>query len=144
MLRSVLYVSTSTLRLPQEAKKVDEIVTFSLSFNARAGITGALMFTERNFAQFLEGPDVEVTALLERINRDARHRDVTVMSDEAAEARLFPDWGMAYLGPHLFVERQFQALVDASGEEPRRRAARNLTDLMVAFTQEWQRYSQNL
>lgn len=137
MLRSLLYVSTSTLRLPQEAWKVDEIVTFSLSFNAGAGITGALMFTEKNFAQVLEGPHHEVATLMERITGDSRHTGVTVVLEDWIEKRLFAEWNMAYLGPHLFVERQFKALCDAADGDDKKQAAQNLVDLMLAFTQEW-------
>lgn len=137
MLRSLLYTSNSTLRFPEEAWKVDEIVSFSLSFNARAGITGALMFTEKNFAQVLEGPPDEVTKLMERIKRDGRHSGVTVVLEDCIERRLFAEWSMAYLGPHLFVERQFQALCDAPDQDGKTQAARNLVDLMLTFTQEW-------
>jgi hypothetical protein len=42
---------------------------------------------------------------------------------------------MAYLGPHLFVERQFQKLCDAVDVDGRKYAARNLVALMLAFTQ---------
>lgn len=133
MVFTLFYLSRSTLCLPQEAAQVDAIVDVSRRFNAKAGISGALMFTEQNFAQFLEGPEAEVRTLLTRLVRDTRHRDVDVVLSENSPERRFFGWSMAYSGPHLFVEQEFERLIGSVGETDRSAAARVIIDLMSAF-----------
>ncbi|MBB3956638.1 hypothetical protein GGR38_003604 [Novosphingobium sediminicola] len=98
-----------------------------------ANITGALMFTETNFAQFLEGPGEHVYALLEKISGDTRHANIDVIMERETELRLFPDWSMAYSGPHLFVAGQFSAFAMPSGQGERDRAAQHLIETMAVL-----------
>jgi hypothetical protein len=133
MNHALLYVSKSTLALPQDAWKVDEIVSYSRAYNARVGITGALMFTETHFVQFLEGPEAEVSSLLQSIKRDHRHRDLAIMMAESQELRRFPTWSMAYSGPHLFVEAQLAPLLDEGRGARAEQAVDDLIHLMLGF-----------
>jgi hypothetical protein len=66
--------------------------------NARLGVTGALIFNAGNFAQVLEGPPSEVGKIFEKIQRDLRHSEVTVVQSGPAVERQFPDWSMAFAG----------------------------------------------
>lgn len=134
MLRSLLYVSRSTLSLPDDRGQVEHIVRLSRRFNAGVGITGALVFTEICFAQFLEGPEEHVDALLKRIRRDARHADVDVIIDRAATHRLFPGWSMAYCGPHVFLAREFAAFAAGADPVARRKGAEHLIEMMAALS----------
>ncbi|NHI16371.1 BLUF domain-containing protein [Microbacterium excoecariae] len=64
--------------------------------NARAGITGMLLFRAGSFVQVIEGDEAGVRALMARISRDPRHTRVRVLVEGTAPARTFADWTMGY------------------------------------------------
>jgi len=133
MITSLLYVSQSTLRLPSQAGEVDAIVAQSQGRNAAEGITGALVFTERLFAQNLEGSDHAVDALLERLRRDPRHRDIEIVYRQPIPARRFNTWALAYAGPSTFVAGNVLPLTDGGPPAATRKAAERLIKLMSQF-----------
>lgn len=135
MLTALLYVSRSKLRLPGEAMEVDRIVNWASDRNAQLDITGALVFTERNFVQFLEGPPENVETLMRSIRRDPRHEDVDIIFSEAAEQRRFETWALAYAGPSTFVAGNVLPVADPGPEQPRRKAADRLIFLMRQFVE---------
>ena len=71
------------------------ILVKSIHNNRMAAVTGFLATGEGRFLQLLEGPTGEVEATFERIRRDERHVDVTVIARGPVERRLFRDWNMA-------------------------------------------------
>ena len=77
---------------------VAQILETSQRNNSKVGVTGALLFNSGSFAQVLEGPRVAVEATFERIQRDSRHSDVSVLQCEPVESRGFPAWSMAFIG----------------------------------------------
>jgi len=64
--------------------------------NARAGITGILLYQKRSFFQVLEGDRKVVETLYETISEDKRHKRVTKVIVESIEERAFADWTMGY------------------------------------------------
>ena len=64
--------------------------------NARAAITGMLLYKEGNFMQVIEGPEAAVRALHAKIGRDGRHRGVITLLQSPIEARQFAGWSMAF------------------------------------------------
>ena len=85
---------------PQEIEaEIQLILTSSRKNNASAGVTGALLFNQGLFAQVLEGSLEAVERIFERIQRDPRHSDVTVLENGTAEHRNFPEWSMAFAAP---------------------------------------------
>ena len=75
-------------------------------------VTGALVFTGKNFAQVLEGRREAVEELMQSINKDERHRDVDVVAVDEIKERRFPGWSLAYAGPSIFVDRHIRPLVE--------------------------------
>ncbi|GAA0674111.1 hypothetical protein FHT00_001429 [Sphingomonas insulae] len=67
--------------------------------NARARITGLLFFDGKRFLQALEGDDAQVDATFARIQQDARHHALVILSDRTIGAREFGEWAMAYHAP---------------------------------------------
>lgn len=67
--------------------------------NRAHGITGVLVFVDGAFLQILEGEKNDVMDLMERIERDPRHRGVKVFHEEETDERAFASWSMAYLSP---------------------------------------------
>lgn len=93
------------------SERVREILLKSIHNNRMAAITGLLVVGEGRFLQVLEGPLAEVEATFERIRRDERHADLTVIARGSADRRLFRDWNMAH---HQIVKAD-QALLAAAG-----------------------------
>ena len=96
----LVYTSRNLLAGPEEAHAaaVAEVLATSRRNNARVGVTGALLFNGGSFAQVLEGPRAAVEATFERIQRDARHSDVSVLQCEPVTERGFPHWSMSFIG----------------------------------------------
>lgn len=62
--------------------------------NSEREITGALICRADIYLQLLEGPAEAIAGTYARIKRDDRHLEVTLISEEDVEARLFPKWSM--------------------------------------------------
>jgi hypothetical protein len=74
-----------------------EILETAKKHNSEYDLTGALLFDDLHFIQFLEGPREDVMALFARIERDERHYQVTVIEMTTPPARIFGNWWMAGL-----------------------------------------------
>lgn len=96
----ILYCSRNTLNgsAAEQEAEIGSILTKSRQNNAANGITGALLFNSGFFAQVLEGPLEMVETTFERIQRDLRHDDVSVLECGFVSSREFPEWSMAYAG----------------------------------------------
>jgi hypothetical protein len=135
MITGLLYVSRSNLELPRQRAEVDAIVAESQARNATMGVTGALVFTERLFAHYLEGAHEALDILLESIRRDQRHRDLAIVYQEVIPARRFDTWELAYAGPSTFVAGNVWPLIDGGPPAPQRKAAERLIKLMSQFVE---------
>lgn len=62
--------------------------------NHRRNITGALLYTERYFLQYLEGEAAVVDALYASICRDSRHTNVRLLLRTSVQQRDFPRWSL--------------------------------------------------
>lgn len=62
--------------------------------NHRRNITGALLFTERYFLQYLEGEAAIVDALYASICRDVRHNNVRLLLRKPIAQRDFLRWSL--------------------------------------------------
>ena len=94
---------------------VRQILDASQRNNREVGVTGALMFNTGAFAQVLEGPRRGVEATFERIQRDLRHGDVTVLQCGPTESRSFANWSMAFVGQSARGQERFSSLAAESG-----------------------------
>jgi hypothetical protein len=80
------------------ADRVSEILSASVANNRQADISGGLIFSGEWFAQVLEGDRVAVAETFARIQRDARHGDVSTIECRLADTRRFGSWWMAAAG----------------------------------------------
>lgn len=62
--------------------------------NHRLNITGALLYTERYFLQFLEGEQRILNELFSTICQDDRHSNVRLMMYKTIQKRDFPTWSL--------------------------------------------------
>ena len=91
-LKSLTY--TSLARLDLEASDLEAIHRTAREVNALEGITGLLIFNGTHFLQVVEGAELAIDDLLERLRRDRRHSAIEVRDERAIEERSFPDWSM--------------------------------------------------
>ena len=84
---------------PEQKIEIGQILQTARANNSRKQVTGALLYSEGYFAQVLEGPRGSVEEIFEKIQRDCRHGEVTVLECEEAEGRDFGDWSMAHVEP---------------------------------------------
>lgn len=75
---------------------VIEILRKSQISNNRTRISGLLVFKDRRFLQFIEGPHQAVEALYARIALDSRHRNLRLLNETVCDELLMPTWAMAY------------------------------------------------
>ena len=101
----LVYISASLLADdPNERRQIADILLTSRRNNEESKVTGALLATDHNFSQVLEGERDAVEATYERIARDPRHKDIVLILYESIEVRRFPDWTMAWIGPSQSAE----------------------------------------
>jgi hypothetical protein len=97
----ILYCSKNLIE-GEDAKReaeITQILQTARRENKEQNVTGALLFNSGYFAQALEGPRLAIEQIFERIQRDPRHGDVTVLSSQTDGHRDFPEWSMAYVAP---------------------------------------------
>ena len=95
---SIVYCSRNRIRGGHETIRAElqSILASCRANNARMQVTGALLYNFGSFAQVLEGPLQSVESVFEKIQRDERHSEVTVVQSGMVEQRQFPDWSMAF------------------------------------------------
>jgi hypothetical protein len=115
--------------------QIEQILVASRRNNAKVAVTGALMFSEDYFGQVLEGPQAAVEATFERIQRDARHGDVSLLEFSPIEKRSFGCWSMAYVGDLSSARQAFAAIALETGYDADRLKAEKLLNRLVELVQ---------
>jgi len=90
----IVYVSSASKYFSID--EIDTMLELARDKNARAGITGMLLYKDGNFMQCLEGEEDAVTRLANTIKSDARHTGFLVLMQGPAERRLFPNTPMGF------------------------------------------------
>jgi hypothetical protein len=93
----VRLIYASRLKKKLDHAAVEKIADVSRRNNRKLGVTGALCSSPRGFLQILEGPPAAVNELYNRIVRDPRHADVTLLEYVRVPFREFENWSMAYI-----------------------------------------------
>lgn len=119
--------------MPSAEGEVQAIVDWSHRWNESVGITGALIFTEQHFSQFIEGPAFAVDDLFAKLQRDPRHNDINVIRNRTSGGRRFGGWSLAYSGPEMFLEPQIGSLLTLPRGPALDQCGEDLILLMEAF-----------
>ena len=133
----LLYFSRNRLAQfdgPIEAR-LAELVAAATAHNLRDGVTGVLVHDDKWFAQALEGEQDSISRTFERILRDSRHCDVTLITMRPVGVRRFgsaPVQSIAWSEDKAEIFRHY-------GEGPRLQpqliAADRLADLLEVLLQ---------
>jgi Sensors of blue-light using FAD len=90
-----LVYASSAARLFTKDELAD-LLAVSRTNNARAGITGMLVYKGGNFLQVLEGEEEPVEALHRKILLDPRHKGIITLICGPLAERAFPEWSMEF------------------------------------------------
>ena len=115
MLVRLMYASRAAA--PVDAEELAAILRQSRSGNHEIGVTGVLCACGGVFIQVLEGGRGAVNRLYNRIVRDARHTEVTLLSYEEIGERRFGGWAMGQvtlsrLNPAILMKYSETASLD--------------------------------
>jgi len=76
--------------------QIKEMLEKARKYNKNRSITGCLLLYNGNFIQYLEGNQIQVLALFDKIKNDIRHSEINLLSHDIIEEREFEDWKMAF------------------------------------------------
>ncbi len=91
MLVRLLYASRA---VDTTSQAIEDILAEARAHNPHSGITGILCYGGGVFLQAIEGGRSAVNVLYGHIQRDARHREVTLLHYEEITERRFGGWTM--------------------------------------------------
>ncbi len=91
---SIVYRSIAVPTFKQT--DVKEMLDKARDNNSRDNITGCLLYYEGEFIQYLEGNQIKVLSLFDKIKEDKRHQDISILAYGVTDSREFKDWEMAY------------------------------------------------
>ncbi len=93
-MHELLYTSRTTV--PQSSRALNRLLEHARAKNLGLGITGMLLYHDREFVQLLEGPPGHVKSLYETIRKDPRHHSIETICEGRIESRSFSHWSMAF------------------------------------------------
>jgi hypothetical protein len=114
----LIYRSHSRIRMGERKRELGEIFSIARSANKKAGVTGALLITDDEFVQTLEGPEPVVRELYAKINKDKRHEHVELLESGDVSARVFGRWAMAKVAADGEPDIPLLANVNKGGISP--------------------------
>ena len=91
----LVYHSRSRILATERRQQLGEIFSVARSGNKKINVTGALLITDDEFVQTLEGPEPVVSELYAKIYKDKRHEHVRLLQSGEAPERVFGRWAMA-------------------------------------------------
>ena len=126
----------SRIRLQESLNDgLGEILTTSIANNRRDNVTGALVHDGKWFAQVLEGRESIVSATFERILRDSRHSDVSLVAMQPIAERRFGAWWMADIAYDKNNSDLFRHYGESECFDPHLMRADRLCDLVEALAE---------
>ncbi len=113
-MKHLLYVSeiNSSLVGPQVPNGLFDIFQQAKKFNQSNKISGVLAYSAGHYLQVIEGSDFMVDALFEKIDKDGRHKNVTVIIEKHCRSRKFHNWRFES-GLDLSRNLEFRSFMDA-------------------------------
>ncbi|MEB8329084.1 BLUF domain-containing protein [Flavobacteriaceae bacterium KMM 6897] len=80
--------------------QIEVLLEKSRLFNSANNISGCLLYYEGEFLQYLEGNQIKVLTLFDKISLDKLHTNVKLLSHGLIEKREFNNWSMAFKNVH--------------------------------------------
>jgi hypothetical protein len=93
MLAHLAYVSSRKSNCSDQ--EIEKILSACEKNNPSLDITGVLMYSDKQFIQYVEGESSALTSLYDKIKLDNRHERAVMISYGPIEKKIFPSWHMA-------------------------------------------------
>lgn len=90
----IVYISSALA--PWSTEQLLELLQQCLKNNSARAVTGMLLYGENTFLQALEGDDLVIDELVEKIGRDPRHAKVQLLHRRPIERRQYAEWSMGF------------------------------------------------
>jgi hypothetical protein len=87
-------VCRSTAVRDLSAVQLDQLALASQARNRCESITGVMVYDDKHFFQWLEGPVDSVDRVMESIKNDSRHVDIDILDRQTIDHRSFSGWSM--------------------------------------------------
>lgn len=91
---ALVYVSFATHDMTDD--ELRDLLTVARQRNEAKNITGMLLYRDGFFIQALEGDEMAVMTVYNKIQRDKRHKNVLTVCKEWISERSFGAWSMGY------------------------------------------------
>jgi hypothetical protein len=108
----LVYASKINFEPSENGGAVDPIVADILAQSRRnndpRNIGGVLCYGDGYFFQCLEGERSAVETLYDRLLKDDRHRDITLLSKRPVPQRMFKLWSMKFMNVDAKIRRMLQ------------------------------------
>ncbi|MEZ5933372.1 MAG: BLUF domain-containing protein [Alphaproteobacteria bacterium] len=78
---------------------LDTLLTTARARNEAAGVTGILLYHDGSFLQVLEGEEATVSEVYDRISKDKRHSELSLIFRGTIDERNFGAWSMGFYRP---------------------------------------------
>ena len=114
----LIYRSRSRIGAADRKHQLGEIFSVASSSNKKLGVTGALLITDDEFVQALEGLEPVVRELYTKINKDKRHEHVELLESGDVSGRVFGRWAMAKVAADGEPDIPLLTNVDKGGISP--------------------------
>jgi len=114
----LIYRSRSRIGAAERKHQLGEIFSVARSSNKKLGVTGALLITDDEFVQTLEGVEPAVRELYAKISKDKRHEHLELLDSGNVSERVFGRWAMAKVAAEGEPDIPLLTNVDKGGISP--------------------------
>jgi Sensors of blue-light using FAD len=114
----LIYRSRSRVGAAERKHQLGEIFSVARSSNKKLGVTGALLITDDEFVQTLEGAEPVVRELYAKISKDKRHEHLELLDSGDVSERVFGRWAMAKVAAEGEPDIPLLTNVDKGGISP--------------------------
>ena len=114
----LIYRSRSRVGAAERKHQLGEIFSVARSSNKKLGVTGALLITDDEFVQTLEGAEPVVRDLYAKISKDKRHEHLELLDSGDVSERVFGRWAMAKVAAEGEPDIPLLTNVDKGGISP--------------------------
>ena len=111
VLYALAYISQSIFKDEADLSKANEDIVYTCNKkNKISGVTGLLYFSHGTYLQYLEGNELSVLETFNKISKDHRHCNVTIIYSDRSSARKFEQWAMRFISNRHYVDNLFQQI----------------------------------
>jgi len=138
----LIYRSRSRIGAAERKYQLGEIFSVARSSNKKLDVTGALLITDDEFVQALEGPESVVRMLYLKISKDERHGHLELLESGDVSGRVFGRWAMAKVAADGEPDIPLLTNVDKGGISPAQpRPGTEAQEAILDVMRQWLRHS---